>query len=164
MASISQICIPTARGSFQEAQERRMCLMNLKGMWESPKNLRKSCCHRIKCTVTIFLAAFMWRRYLNSDTLIITTHKELEDAIDGTDIQVKSQMNDKCKVKMIRKELYNVKNRLCKGDRKNQRWGSLSTITLKKTAWYKKKASRIEDLFPFVSVFSFKLSLNLWWW
>ena len=93
--------------------------MDLKGMWESPKDLRKSCCRRIKCTVTTFLAAFMWRRHLNSETLVTTTHKELEDVADGTDTQVKSQINDKCRIKMIRKELYNVKNPLCKRGVKN---------------------------------------------
>ena len=101
MASISQICIPTARGTFQEAQERRTCPIDLKGRWESPKDLRKSCCHRIKCTVTTFLAAFMWRRHLNSDILVTTTHKELEEVADETDTQVKYQMNNKCKDKMI---------------------------------------------------------------
>ena len=75
--------------------------MNLKERWESPKDLRKSYCHRIKCTVTTFLATFMWRRHLNSETLVITTHKEPEEVSDGTDTQVKSQMNDKCRVKMI---------------------------------------------------------------
>ena len=86
--------------------------MNLKEMGESPKDLRKSYCHRIKCTITTFLAAFMWRRHLNSETLVITTHRESEEMSDGTDTQVKSQMNDKCRVKMIQRELYNVKNPL----------------------------------------------------
>ena len=83
-------------------------------MWESPKDLRRSCCRRIKCTVTTFLVAFMSRRHLNSESFVTTTHKEPEDVADGTDTQVKSQMNDKCRVKMIRKELYNVKNPLWK--------------------------------------------------
>ena len=56
----------------------------------------------------------MSRRHLNSETFVTTTHKEPEDVADGTDTQVKSQMNDKCRVKMIRKELYNVKNPLWK--------------------------------------------------
>ena len=86
--------------------------MDLKGRWESPKDLRKSCCHRIKCTETSFLTAFMWRRHLNSDTLVTTTHKEPEEVSDGIYTQVKSQMNDKCRVKMIQRELYNVKNPL----------------------------------------------------
>ena len=85
------------------------------------KDLRKSCCHRIKCIVTTFLAAFMWRKHLNSETLVTTTHKEPEKVSNGIDTQVKSQMNDKCRVKIIRKELYNVKNPLCRGDRKNYR-------------------------------------------
>ena len=85
MASIPQICVPTARGTFQEAQERRTCPMDLKGRWESPKDLRKSCCHRIKCTVTTFLTAFMWRRYLNSEILATTTHKEPEEVSGGID-------------------------------------------------------------------------------
>ena len=90
MASIPQIYIPKARGTFQEAQERRTYPMDLKERWESPKDLRKSSCHHIKCSVTTLLAAFMWRRHLNSETLVITTHKEPEEVSDGTDIQVKS--------------------------------------------------------------------------
>ena len=86
--------------------------MDLKERGESPKDLRKSCCHRIKCTITTFLTAFMWRRHLNSETLVSTTHRELEEVSDGTDTQVKSQMNNKCRVKIIQRELYNVKNPL----------------------------------------------------
>ena len=123
ITSKPQICIPIVRRTFQEALERRTCPTDLKGMWESPKDLRRSCCRRIKCTVTTFLVAFMSRRHLNSETFVTTTHKEPEDVADGTDTQVKSQMNDKCKVKMIRKELYNVKNPLCRGDGKNQKRG-----------------------------------------
>ena len=86
--------------------------MDLKERGESPKYLRKSCCHLIKCTITTFLAAFMWRRHMNSETLVIPTYREPEEVSDGTDTQVKSQMNNKCRVKMIQKELYNVKNLL----------------------------------------------------
>ena len=57
----------------------------------------------------------MWRRHLNSETLVTTTHKEPKDMSDGTNTQVKSQVNDKCRVKMIKKEIYNEKNPLCKG-------------------------------------------------
>ena len=109
--------------------------MDLKGRWESPKDLRKSCCRRIKCTVITFLTAFMWRRHLNSETLVTKTHKEPEDVVDGTDTQVRSQMNDKCRVKIIRKNLYNVKNHLCKGGKKKSKERerrSLSRITYKK--------------------------------
>ena len=54
----------------------------------------------------------MRRKHLNSETLVTTTHKEPENVVDGTDTQVKFQINDKCSVKMIGKELYNVKNSL----------------------------------------------------
>ena len=75
--------------------------MDLKESWESSKDLRKSCCHRINCTVSTFLAVFIWRRHLNSETLVITALKDLEEVSNGTNTQMKSQMNDKCRVKMI---------------------------------------------------------------
>ena len=86
--------------------------MDLKERRGSLKDLRKSCCHRIKYTVTTFLVVFMWSRHMNSETLIITTHREPEEVSDGTDTQVKSQRNNKCRVKIIQRELYNVKNPL----------------------------------------------------
>ena len=77
--------------------------MDLKGRGESTKNIRKSYCHHIKYTITTFLTAFMWKRHLNSETLVITTHREPEEVSDRTDTQVKSQINDKCRVKMIQR-------------------------------------------------------------
>ena len=68
----------------------------------------------------------MWRKHLNSETLVTTTHKEPENVADRTDTQVKFQMNDKCRVKMIGKELYNVKNSL------GRRRGVLPRMTYKK--------------------------------
>ena len=88
---------------------------------ETQKYLRKSCYHRIKCTVTTFLTAFMWRRYLNSEALATTTHKKPRKVSDGTGTQVISQTINKCKINMIQRELYNIKNLLFKGDRRNSR-------------------------------------------
>ena len=68
----------------------------------------------------------MWRKHLNNETLVTTTHKEPENVADRTDTQVKFQMNDKCRVKMIGKELYNVKNSL------GRRRGVLPRMTYKK--------------------------------
>ena len=66
---------------------------------------------------------------MNSKTLVTTTHKELEDVADWINTQVKSQMNDKCRVKMIKKEIYNVKNPLCKkGGRKRKKEGEKEFI------------------------------------
>ena len=86
--------------------------MDQKRREESTKDLKQSCCHRIKCTVTTFLVIFMWSRHLNNKTLVITIHRGLEEVFDGINTQVESQMNNKCRVKMIRRELYNVKNPL----------------------------------------------------
>ena len=76
---------------------------------ETQKYLRKSCYHCIKCTVTTFLAAFMWRRHINSVVLATTTHKKPGEVSNRTGTQVVSQTVDKCRVKMIQRELYNVK-------------------------------------------------------
>ena len=89
-----------------------MCLINMKEEGETQKYLRKSYYHRIECTITTFLAAFMWRRHLNSEILVTTTHRKLGEVSDGIGTQVKSQMINKCKVKMIQRELYNVNNPL----------------------------------------------------
>ena len=74
----------------------------------------KSCYHRIKCTVTAYLTAFMWRRYLNSEALVTTTHKKSGEVSDGIGTQVIFQTVNKCRVKMIQMELYNVNNPLWK--------------------------------------------------
>ena len=49
------------------------------------KYLRENCYHHIKYTATIFLAAFMWRKLLNSAALTIATHRKPENVSDGTD-------------------------------------------------------------------------------
>ena len=89
--------------------------MNMKergGGGGTQKYLRKNCYHHIKFTVTTFLTAFVWRKHLNSETLAITTRRKPGEVSDGTSTQVISQKIDKCKVKMIQRELYNVKNPL----------------------------------------------------
>ena len=67
---------------------------------ETQKYLRERCHHRIKCTAATFLAAFMWRRPLNSTALATTTHRKLKRVSDGTGTQVRAQMINKCKMKM----------------------------------------------------------------
>ena len=74
------------------------------------KYLRENCYHRIECTATTFLAAFMLRRPLNNVVLAITTHKKPKRVSDGTGIQVKAQMINKCRIKMVQRELYNVRD------------------------------------------------------
>ena len=79
-------------------------------MMRIQKYLRESYYHRIKCNVVTFLSAFMWRRPLNSAALATTTYKKPRGVSDGTGIQVRVQMIDKCKIKMARRKLYNVRN------------------------------------------------------
>ena len=82
------------------------------------KYLRKSCYHCIECSATNFLAAFMWRRPLNSAALATTTHRKLEGVFDGINTQVVTQMTNKCKIKIVQKKLYNVGDPPWLGDRK----------------------------------------------
>jgi len=52
----------------------------------------------------------MWKRPLNSAALAITTHRKPKRVSDGTGTQVRAQMINKCKIKMVQKELYNVRD------------------------------------------------------
>ena len=77
---------------------------------EARKYLRKSCCHSIECPAANFLTAFMWRRLLNSAVLATITHKRPERVSDGSSTQVVALMIHKCRIKIIKKELYNVRD------------------------------------------------------
>ena len=65
------------------------------------KYQRESCYHRIECIAATFLAAFIWRRPLNSAALATTTHKKPKRVSNGTCTQVRAQMINKCRVKMV---------------------------------------------------------------
>ena len=70
---------------------------------------------------------------------------------DGTDTQVKSQMFDKCRVKMIQKELYNVKNPLWKGkenSRKKKGEEAYRQLYIKKINAQEKKSFSDWEFFP----------------
>ena len=49
---------------------------------------------------------------MNSETLATITHRKPGEVSSGIGTQVISQTIDKCRVKMIYRELYNVKNLL----------------------------------------------------
>ena len=74
------------------------------------KYLRESCYHCIECTVATFLAVFMWRRSLNNAALAIITHRKPKRVFDGTGTQVRAQMTNKCRIKMVQREIYNVRD------------------------------------------------------
>ena len=73
----------------------------LTGQMGVKKYLRKSCYHHIECSATNSLATFMWRKPLNSAALATTTHRKPKRVSDGRDTQVKAQMINKCRVKMV---------------------------------------------------------------
>ena len=50
------------------------------------------------------------RRPLNNAALAITTHRKPKRVFDGTDTQVRAQMINKNRIKMVQKELYDVRN------------------------------------------------------
>ena len=77
---------------------------------KTKKYLRESCHHRIKCTIVTFLVTFMWRRPLNSATLATTTHREPKRVSNGTGTQVEARMINKCRMKMVQRRIYNVKD------------------------------------------------------
>ena len=85
---------------------------------EARKYLRKNCCHHIECPVANFLAAFMWRKPLNSIALATTTHRRLERVSDGISTQVMAQMTNRCRIKIVQEELYNVRDPSWIGDQK----------------------------------------------
>ena len=55
---------------------------------EAEKYLRKNYYHRIECFTVNSLAAFMWRRPLNSAALVASTHRGPMKVSDGTSTQV----------------------------------------------------------------------------
>jgi len=77
---------------------------------EAMKYLRKNCCHHIECPAANFLAAFMWKRPLNNAPLTTTIHRKSKRVSDGINTQVVAQMINKCRIKIVQKELYNVRD------------------------------------------------------
>ena len=62
----------------------------------------------------------MWRRPLNSAALAALTHRGLKGVSDEMGTQMGIQMINKCKVQMIRKELYDVEELPWKGEKKKE--------------------------------------------
>ena len=85
------------------------------------KYLKESCYHFIECTAATFLAAFMWRRPLNNAALATTTHRKPKRMFDGIGTQIRAQMTNKCRIKMVQRELYNVRNSPWGKNRKNRK-------------------------------------------
>ena len=85
------------------------------------KYLRESCYHNIECTAVTFLVPFMWRRPLNSTALATTTHRKPKRVSDGIGTQVRAQIINKCRIKMVQREIYNVRDPPWGRDQKGER-------------------------------------------
>ena len=68
----------------------------------------------------------MWRRPLNNAILATATHRKLGKVANGTSTQVRVQMINKWRVKMIQKKLYKVEDSSWKGDRKGERKSNIA--------------------------------------
>ena len=63
----------------------------------------------------------MWRRPLNSAILAKATHRKPKRVSDGTGTQIRAQMTNKCRIKMVQRELYNVRDPPQGNDQKNRK-------------------------------------------
>ena len=68
----------------------------------------------------------MWKRPLNSATLVTITHRRPERVSDGIRTQVKAQLINKCRIKIIQREPYNVRDPPWRGDRKNHKRNTIA--------------------------------------
>ena len=68
----------------------------------------------------------MWRRPLNSATLATATHRKLEKVVDGTSTQVRVQMINKWRMKIVQKKIYKVEDSSWKGDGKRERESNIA--------------------------------------
>ena len=67
----------------------------------------------------------MWKRPLNSAVLTTTTHKRLKGMSDGAGTQVRIQIINKCRIRMIQEQLYNVKDPPNDGKRGEEKEGAI---------------------------------------
>ena len=90
--------------------DKDICTVNVRDKVGVEKYLRKNCYHRIECFAGNSLAAFMWRRPLNSAALVALTYRGPMRVSNGTSTQVVAWTTDKWRAKIIQRDIYNVRN------------------------------------------------------
>ena len=75
----------------------------------------------------------MFRRPLNNVALATTTHRKSERVSDGTGTKVKAQITNKCWIKMVQGELYNVKYPPCRGGGSKKKKKRRNTVEIRIT-------------------------------
>ena len=93
-----------------------ICTVNVQDKMKAKKYLRKNCYHRIECFAGNSLAAFMWRRPLNSAALVALTYRGPMRVSNGTSTQVVAWTTDKWRAKIIQRDIYNVRDPWWKGN------------------------------------------------
>ena len=84
--------------------------MNVWDKMGAKKYPRKNCYHCLECSVANSLAAFIWKRPLNSAALVALTHRGPVRVFDGTSTQLVVWTTDKWRAKIIQREIYNVRD------------------------------------------------------
>ena len=118
MMNAAQVCTLAIRVTLQEVQVIETCLMNI---WEGrkPKNIYG----KAATTALNALQLLFWPHLCKEDPWTVLSWLSpltgsQKRVSDGTDTQVRGQMINKCRIKMIPRELYNVRDPLWGKDQK----------------------------------------------
>ena len=96
--------------TFQKSSVIGMRFTDMRKGWRYGNIWEMTDTTALNAKTATLLAAFIWRRRLNSVFLANATHRRSGNVADGTSTQVKVQMINRCKVKMSQKELYKLKD------------------------------------------------------
>ena len=107
--------------TFQKSSVIGMRFTDMRKGWRYGNIWEMTDTTALNAKTATLLAAFIWRRRLNSVSLANATHRRSGNVADGTSTQVKVQMINRCKEKMSQKELYKLKDSPQKKGRKKER-------------------------------------------
>ena len=108
MSIVQNIYNATFKVTFREDSVTGMHFTNMGKGGRFENIWKKTDTTTLNLETATLLAAFMWRRRLNSVTLANATHRGPGKVADGTSTQVRVQMINKCRVKMNYKGLYKL--------------------------------------------------------
>ena len=91
----------TSKATFRTIPLMRISIKKEFGIGRPGNISRESYYHRIKCSITNFLAALMSRRLLNNAALVAPTHRGPERVSNGISTQVVAWIINKWRVKIV---------------------------------------------------------------
>ena len=98
------------KATFQKSSVIGMRFTDMRKGWRYGNIWEMTDTTALNAKTATLLAAFIWRRRLNSVSLANATHRRPRNVADGISTQVKVQMINRCKEKMSQKELYKLKD------------------------------------------------------